>query len=119
MIYITSEQELDLKKGLSALYFYRPQLPVHKKMEIIIKTIETLYKNIKFYAIDADQFKSLYGIYCVNFLPQIIIVDDNSHIIKSLRDLLLDGALLRNTFTDIYDKYNKKILGETNDRKEK
>lgn len=109
MNFITSEAELDTKKGMSLLYFYAPWLLLHKKMTESFSKIEPLYKDVKFYAIDVSAFGNLCIRFNIESIPKILIMEDEGKVLKSINGLVLEGDL-RSSLNDIYTTYTAKIL---------
>lgn len=109
MNFVTSELELDTKKGISVLYFYAPWLLLHKKMMEAFSKTEPHYKDIKFYAIDVSSFEHLCIRFNIESVPKILIMEDEGKIIKVLTGLILEGDL-RSSLNDIYTAYTDKKL---------
>ncbi len=98
MIFITHESDLLLNDKKAALYFYASWMPFHKKMMIMISKVEEKYKDIVFYAIDIDFFKSLCSRYKIEEIPTVVIINNKE--IKRLVGLPLTSAF-KSAFSDI------------------
>lgn len=104
MIFITQETDLQIETKTIALYFYASWVLGHKKMISMIEKIETKYKDINFFAIDVDYFKSLCTRFKVTSIPEVIILIDGKEI-KRINGLILTSAF-RSAFSDIYNSCN-------------
>lgn len=91
------------------LYFYAPWMTYHKKMIKILNSLSEKYKDLNFYAIDCDSFKSLAKAHGVEEIPTIIIYDSNKKI-KKIVGLIMSSAL-KNVFTDIFT--SKPLKGDS------
>lgn len=119
MIFITNESELQMGKGICALYFYADWLLSHKKMQIMITKVEEEKENIKFFAIDIESFKS----YCLRFkidsIPTILVLGDGGLELKRINGLTMTSAF-KKVFADIYSLYEAektKNSGDSNGKK--
>ena len=97
MIFITEESDLCFD-NMTVLYFYAPWMPFHKKMIIMIDKMEQKYKNIKFYAINTDIFKSVCVRFSIDSIPTVLIFDKKE--IKRITGLVLTSAF-KSAFADI------------------
>ena len=99
MFFITKEEEIDINLPLQALYFYASWMPYHNKFITMISKIEEKYKNVQFFAIDVDYFKSQCKRFSVNSVPTVVILKDGKEI-KRINGLVLTSAF-RSAFADI------------------
>ena len=99
MIFITEESEIQINEGIVGLYFYSSWMPFHKKMLIMISKIEDKYKDIQFYAIDTDHFKSLCKRFDINEIPTVTVWSRNKEI-KKIVGLTMTSAF-KSAFNDI------------------
>ena len=109
MNFILNETDINVLEN-SVLYFYAPWMPYHKKMINMLSSLEERYKNIKFYAIDCDSFKSLAKAYEVEEIPTILIYDSNKKR-KKIVGLIMSSAL-KKFFNDIF--VSKPLKGDRN-----
>jgi len=106
MIYITSENELNLNYPVACIYFYATWMPFHKKMALMIEKIEQKYKDkILFYAVDVDFFKSICKRYKIESIPTIIINHNNKE--KQRVNGVILTSVLKNIFADIFKSKEK------------
>lgn len=99
MIFITSEDDLKINTGITAMYFYSSWMPFHKKMITMISKIEDKYKDIIFYAIDTDHFKKICKRFEIDSIPTVLIKKDGVDI-KKINGLPLTSAF-KSAFADI------------------
>ena len=99
MLFLTSEEELILKPKFQMLYFYASWMPYHKKMINMISKMEQKYKDIDFFAIDVDGFKSFIKRFEINSIPTITILNNGKEI-KRLEGLILT-SVIKAAFVDI------------------
>lgn len=104
MIFLTDELDFKLHPSC-VLYFYASWMPYHKKMIIMLDKMEEKYKQLPFYAIDTDHFKSLCIRFDVESIPQIILYKDDKRY-KTLKGELLTSAV-KAAFNDIYEFRSK------------
>lgn len=100
MIFITEESDLPNSDETIVYYFYASWMPFHKKMMTMISKIEDKYKNITFYAIDTDHFKSLCIRFNVKEIPTVIIRKENKELNRVV-GLVLTSAF-KSVFADIF-----------------
>jgi thioredoxin 1 len=108
MIFIAQDTELDIKSGLSIIYFYAPWLLFHSKILKDLNEIESTYKNVKFYGIDINQFKSLVTRFNITSLPSILVAKDEGKIIKNIIGIQAASSI-RNSIHDIYKSYTESL----------
>jgi Thioredoxin len=104
VIFITNEQELDLKSGLSAIYFYAAWYPFNKRVINLINSLDT---TIRFYAVDIEAFPKLQTKYRLSSLPTIKVFQDEGYQVKTItkdKDFIKLNAIL----ADIEQKYGDK-----------
>lgn len=104
MIYITSENELNLNYQVVCIYFYATWMPFHKKMAAMIEKIEQKYKVV-FYAVDVDFFKSICKRYKIESIPTIIINHNNKE--KERVNGVILTSVLKSIFADIFNSKEK------------
>ena len=104
MIFITQDSELDIKHGMSIIYFYAPWLLFHNKISEYFIEIEKEFQDIKLYAIDIDQFNGLVTRFNILSLPTILIVKDEGKLIKNVTGMLAISGI-GNIIRDIYKSY--------------
>lgn len=102
MLSIVEESDIQHNNKIIALYFYSSWMPFHNKMSLMISKIEDKYKDITFYAINTDNFKSLCKIYEVNQIPTVIIKSQNKELTRIV-GLSLTSAF-KKVFSDIFNK---------------
>jgi thiol-disulfide isomerase/thioredoxin len=106
MIYITSENELNLNYPVACMYFYATWMPFHKRMATMISKIEEKYKDkIIFYAIDVDFFKAICKRYQLDSIPAIIINFNNKEKFR-VNGVIMTSAL-KSVFVDIFNEKEK------------
>jgi len=103
MIFITTEEEIKYGKNLISLYFYTFWMPGHKKMITMLEKMENKYKNISFFAVEADYYKSLCRKFNIQFVPTIIAINNNKEIGR-INGMVLTSAL-KHQFSEIYNNY--------------
>lgn len=99
MIFITQEDELQIDLPLQSLYFYSSWMPFHKKFITMISKMEEKHKDMPFYAIDVDQFRSQCKRFDVDKIPSIVILK-NGQEIKRITGLVLTSAF-KSVYADI------------------
>lgn len=104
MLFITKEEELQIKNGICAIYFYASWVPFHKKMLIMIDKIEQKYQDIKFFAIDVHYFESFRKRFEIDSVPTIVIFK-NEQEQKRIIGLILTSAF-KSVFNDICSNSN-------------
>lgn len=102
MITISNENNLNYG-GIYSLFFCSSWMPEYKKYILMINKIEGKYKNIKFFSIDVDIFKSLCLRFNVKSVPTLIIFNDAEEV-KRIIGLTLTSAF-KSAFADIYNLY--------------
>ena len=100
MNYITSEDEIKINAGIQAIYFYASWMPYHNKFLNMISKIEDKYKDIKFIAIDTDNFKNQCKRYSIESIPAVLVFKDGKEI-KRIIGLVMTSAF-KSVFVDIY-----------------
>jgi thiol-disulfide isomerase/thioredoxin len=100
MIFLSRENELILS-GSQSLYFYASWMPYHKRMISMIGKMEQKYKDLGFFAIDTDYFKTFCKRFDITSIPTIIIFKDGKEL-KRIEGLILTSAL-KVAFADICD----------------
>lgn len=98
MVFITKEEDL-LFDNIKGLYFYASWMPFHKKMLIMISKMEEKYKNISFFAVDVDYFKSITKRFNVESIPTVLIIENGKEI-KKINGLVMTSAF-KNIVADI------------------
>jgi Thioredoxin domain-containing protein len=96
MLFITQEQDISFADQQQVLYFYASWMPFHKKMMIMIGKMEEKYKNVKFFAIDVDQFSSLCKRFNITSIPTVLIYSGG---IESKR---INGVVMTSAFRSIF-----------------
>lgn len=99
MLFITQEQEISIDLPLQALYFYASWIPYHKKFLTMISKIEEKYKDIRFFAIDVDQFDSQCKRFSIDSVPTVLILKAGKEV-KRINGLVLTSAF-KSAFADI------------------
>lgn len=99
MKFITNEKEFLINEKYNILYFYSTWMPGHKKMILMLSKMEEKYKNINFFGIDVEFFKTLCRKFKIESVPTILLLKDNIEF-KRINGLVLTSAL-KNFFTDI------------------
>lgn len=99
MIFITQEEELQIDLPLQSLYFYSSWMPYHKKFLTMISKIKERYKDMPFYAIDVDQFRSQCKRFDVDKIPSIVILKEGQEV-KRITGLVLTSAF-KSAYADI------------------
>lgn len=99
MIFITKEEELQVNLPLIALYFYATWMPFHTKFLTMIDKMEKRHKNISFFAIDTDQFKSQCKRFSIDSIPTVLILQEGKEV-KRITGLTLTSAF-KSAFDDI------------------
>jgi thioredoxin-like negative regulator of GroEL len=99
MIFITREEELQIDLPLQSLYFYTTWMPYHKKFLTMISKMEEKYKDMPFYAIDADQFRSQCKRFNVDKVPSVVILKGGEEV-KRITGLVLTSAF-KSAYADI------------------
>lgn len=108
MLYITSEKELDLKSGLSVIYFYTSWFIWHSTLAKLLTTIKEEMPNIKFYAVDLDWFPSYIAKYSLKKLPTIKITKHEGYVVKTYSNMdTIEN--LKPKVRDIEQAYNQEI----------
>jgi len=96
MIFITSEDELDMKVLLQAFYFYANRDPFHKKILTMISNIEKTYKTT-FFAIDVDQFPNQCKRFKISSVSTTLIMQSGKEINR------IEGIISTKSFKSIFD----------------
>jgi thiol-disulfide isomerase/thioredoxin len=99
MFFLTEEQDFKFNSNIQALYFYASWMPYHKKMMVMISKIEEKYKDIKFTAIDVNEFNSLCKRFNITSIPTVLIII-NGEEIKRINGLVMTSAF-KSAFADI------------------
>lgn len=102
MFSIVEESDIQYNNKIIALYFYSSWMPFHKKMVLMISKIEEKYKDVTFYAINTDNFKSLCKVYDVNQIPTVVIKNSNKELGRIV-GLSLTSAF-KKVFSDIFNR---------------
>ena len=92
MLFITEDEELDYNNKICCLYFYANWMPFHSRMTKMLNKMEEKYKNISFFAIDTDYFKSIVKRFEINSIPELIFLDNGKRL-KRTNGLILTSAL--------------------------
>ena len=100
MIFVIDEEEVKLNEGFTSLYFYAPWMPYHKKCMIMIEKMEEKFPQLKFLAIDTDQFKGLVTRFDVTSVPTFIVFSDGIEK-KRMVGYILTSAF-KSVFIDIF-----------------
>jgi thioredoxin-related protein len=100
MEFIVEQPSFNSGDNITAIYFYARWMDasMYKKCITMINKVEVLY-NIKFYAINTDDFKNLCKIYNVTSIPTIVILKKEKEISR-INGLALTGAF-KKVFADI------------------
>jgi thiol-disulfide isomerase/thioredoxin len=106
MIFLSKDTELDTKSGLSIIYFYASYLLFHKSIVDTLAEIEKIYKDIKLFGVDVEQFRGLIIRYNISSLPTILISRDEGKIIKNIIGLQAISNI-KDVMRDIYTSYAK------------
>jgi len=105
MITIAEESEIfSDKNGIFAVYFFSKWMPFHKKMLLMIEKVEEKF-NIKFLAVDVDDFKSAVKRLDIDSVPTVVVFKDNIEV-KRIKGLVLTSAF-KNTFMEIKNGKSK------------
>ena len=110
MLWITDESELNLKSGLSLVYFYAHRDPYHFDVFNHLENVEEEFPNIQFYAVDADSFPSLIKKHRIPSLPYVRVFRDEGYIAKSL--VKLDDIFNTSVLRDIDTKYQQGVFND-------
>ena len=97
MIFITQESDLIFEKKC-VLYFYATWLPYNKKMLIMLGKMEKKYNNVRFFAINIDNFKQTCRRFSIDSIPCVLIFDKKE--VKRINRLVLTSAF-KKAFADI------------------
>lgn len=99
MVFLTKEDELKLEMSIQVLYFYTPTMPFHNKILYVLSLLEGQYDNIKYWAIDANDFNRQCIRFSVLSVPTLLFLKDGREIKR------LEGTVKRRdfmgTFADI------------------
>lgn len=104
MIFCTQESDLKFETKIVSLYFYASRIPYHNKIISIIEKVKVKYKDISFFAIDADYFKGLCKRFDITSVPEVVILVDGKDI-KRINGLILP-SVFSSVFGDIYNSCN-------------
>lgn len=99
MLFITREEELQIDLPLQALYFYASWMPYHSKFLTMIDKIEEKHKDIKFFAIDVDEFSNQCKRFSIDSIPTVLIFKEGKEA-KRISGLVLTSAF-KSAFADI------------------
>lgn len=99
MLFLTKEEDLILKDKLQVLYFYGSWMPFLKKMATILNKMEDKHKDLEFYAIDVDSFKSQCKRFNISSIPSVLVLKNGKEI-KRIEGLVLTSAF-KAIFNDI------------------
>lgn len=116
MVFVTKEEELRFDNKIVVLYFYAHWMPYHKKMLTMISKMEEKNKEIQFFAIDVDHFKSLCKRFNVTSIPENLILVGGEEI-KRINGLVLTSAF-KSVFADICNSNNPNNMEIDNATKE-
>jgi hypothetical protein len=105
MLWITDESEIDLKSGLSTIYFYSHRDPFHFRVFNFLEDIEDEFPNIRFYAVEASSFPKLVKKYDVAFLPLVKVFKDEGRTARTLTKV--EAILNRSIWADIDTRYQQ------------
>ncbi len=107
MIYLTTEEDLNLNFKFACIYFYASWMPFHKRMSLMISRLEEKYKekDIIFYAVDIDSFKPFIKRFGLQSIPTIIL-NKNFKEFKRVEGIIMSSALKR-LFVDIFKEKTK------------
>jgi hypothetical protein len=108
MIYIIEDADLDVKKGLSILYFYYPDMLLYKRMIYHLEGLEANFRDVKLYAVDISIFPYLGERYELSSVPALVLLKDGGVYTQSAENIFKCLAFIQ-SFDKIYSKYNKKI----------
>jgi thioredoxin-like negative regulator of GroEL len=100
MIFITDEAELKFlwkEYPIHGLYFYRPDMPFHAKIINIITQIQEKHPDIRFYALDADQFPGPCIRFSVQSVPTLVVLKDAKEVKR------IEGSVKTQEFVDLFD----------------
>lgn len=81
MIYIKDEAELKLS-GLSVVKFYLDVCNPCKRLDTILKKMETEFTNVNFYSMNVDNFVSFAKKYEIKTVPTLIFFDNTKNVNK-------------------------------------
>jgi thioredoxin family protein len=96
MMYITTEEDIQIDLPLQALYFYFPQMVWHQKFLTMIHQQE---KNLPFFAIDVDQFSSQCKRFMITSVPTVVILKDGKEINRISGSAI--SKVFKSAFADI------------------
>lgn len=102
MQFLAQEEDLSINSNFTAIYFYTTWMPFHQKMMVMISKIEEKYKNLKFFAIDADAFNTTCKRFNVNSVPTVIVFVDGKEKKR------VEGLVMTSAFKHAFVK----VLGE-------
>jgi hypothetical protein len=71
MEWLTNARDLDLRTGISVLYFYAPWVIFHPKVRDVLLDAEDKHPEVKFYGVDVDAFPQLLKRYHPACLPTV------------------------------------------------
>ncbi len=113
MNFITQEKEVQMDLPLQSLYFYASWMPYHKKFLTMISKMEDKYKDMLFFAIDVDEFKSQCKRFEIDSIPTVIVLKGGKEIKR------INGLVLTSAFKSVYADICKRetINGEEHDSK--
>lgn len=90
MISIVDENDLHFTDEFTALYFYSLWMPENKHMNNMISKMESTY-NIKFIAINVDNYKNTCVRFNIKNIPTILIFNFNKEIDRIIGVPLTSG----------------------------
>ena len=96
MIFISSEDELQISEGLSVIYFYANWMPYHKKMIVMIDKVHERFPKLKVFAVNTDNFKNQCKRYSVKNIPAVLAFRDGVEIKR------LTGCIMTSAFKKVF-----------------
>ncbi|MCZ2224476.1 MAG: thioredoxin family protein [Chitinophagales bacterium] len=110
MNYVLDLKDIDYTKNI-CLYFYANWLPYNKNINKIITSFELKNKNIIFYAIDVDTFKTITKSLEIKSVPTFVFFSKNKEIDRFVGNTLSKG------FNSFCINFLKKVEEEKNGKK--
>jgi len=96
---ITNESDFNIDSGLVAVKFWAAWCAPCKRMEPVIRKMESEFEKVKFISIDIDQVPVIAQKYRIRGLPSLLLFK-NGHEVNRINGLVLTSPL-RKAFKDL------------------
>lgn len=96
---ITNESDFNISSGFVAVKFWATWCAPCKRMEPVIRKMESEFSDVKFLSVDIDQIPSIAQKYRIRGLPSLLLFK-NSVEIERINGLVLTSPL-RKAFKDL------------------